>query len=749
MIRPGKGDFFMEEETAITNEEDIDTNENSPNFDEPDTAVNQIDEIFDSLAQEQRADALDDAEDISFDETTAHREVDSENEPEPESILNSGADSQTETEIPLEVIGEFGDGQWNKTYEEHGETAFDFRTGEMMSRDGSVSLTQQIRESASEQQAELHEQVIKNWMESSGGAQLIAFNEATENGVIVHVTRTWVEADGRVASETWSKAVKEEVEELEQSGPIDPDFVSEAGNIDSLMIAESSPITEPAIQETILAVNGERIETFSSVGPEVVPTELPETINSESERGRPADNNGELEQLAQARQTREPEFEKEMTPASLLETLSAAESEAPAFDETLGIELIEIQSDELEFNETGKSEVSRMEISEIEQLKVSNLSKEDIENSGIILLTNSEIQADNIFVPDLELKADISGTGEVSKPAEMTKTDLLSRQNTANVNLWNESSPRLNIEQEESGRLEIPKIETTETPQVITAGQNAQTGIHILKEGQTVTLWSENQTSSEPNSGFRESVLKTDFEKGVVLDSLPIVELPSVIEKPEDVQSDKVVEKIASEADDLAEQTEMTFAASSEVVPIELFETVSPPEIVPAEFSEEDFTGITIEAEPATEITPETLEASFGRKDEALEIRDPEITSVKTAVAPGESVRQIADQEIKSEAVETGMMNEQESALEAEQAFITEKVEDSILEVDLDNQEAAGDNQSAKPIIIKVSQQDSLPFRPEELISRLLAFKPSVVSNDDEAISDVLNSYLPEFELAA
>ena len=177
-----------------------------PDF-EDGAETNQIDEVLETLKYDYQVGIHPDTEIISGVEAGKGTRETAEEEPNSEGILSKLPENNSANSVPPEVVREFGAGQWGKTYEERGEAVFNFQTGEMMSKDGSISLTKQIRESAGGQHAALHEQVVKGWMETSGGAQLIAFNENLKEEVMVHVTRTWIEQDGQIASETWSKAV--------------------------------------------------------------------------------------------------------------------------------------------------------------------------------------------------------------------------------------------------------------------------------------------------------------------------------------------------------------------------------------------------------------------------------------------------------------------------------------------------------------------------------------------------------------
>lgn len=62
---------------------------------------------------------------------------------------------------------------------------------------------------------------------------------------------------------------------------------------------------------------------------------------------------------------------------------------------------------------------------------------------------------------------------------------------------------------------------------------------------------------------------------------------------------------------------------------------------------------------------------------------------------------------------------------------------------------ALSSQQASKPIIVKSAKKASPPFRPTELINKMLTFKPAVVTNDDETARNTIEAYIPEFELAA
>lgn len=212
----------MPEDDVATIEEDLYEGE-ATDF-EGGVESSQIDEVLEALDRDYQDNIKSETEAIPGVESNENTQETAEQESGSEGVLDRLAENGSADSVPPEVIQEFGAGQWGKTYEERGEAAFNFQTGEMVSKDGSVSLTKQIKENATRQHAALHEQVIKGWMETSGGAQLIAFNETTEEGIVIHVTRTWVEQDGQVASETWSKAVPKEEIEPQQPVPADPEL---------------------------------------------------------------------------------------------------------------------------------------------------------------------------------------------------------------------------------------------------------------------------------------------------------------------------------------------------------------------------------------------------------------------------------------------------------------------------------------------------------------------------------------------
>src|SRR3989344_5339934 len=113
-----------------------------------------------------------------------------------------------------EVIAQFGGDpkEWDKTHDD--PPLMVFRDGKLWNEDDNErSITEKIEEECTPEQIALHHSINETWSREPEKIQLVDFKEEIEGGHILHVSALWLE-DGRVASETWSREVKEEQEQF-------------------------------------------------------------------------------------------------------------------------------------------------------------------------------------------------------------------------------------------------------------------------------------------------------------------------------------------------------------------------------------------------------------------------------------------------------------------------------------------------------------------------------------------------------
>lgn len=558
---------------------------------------------------------------------------------ERENVSNEEDENQSLVEVPPEIIQEFGEGQWSKTYQERGETTFDFMTGEMMSKDGNFSLTKHIKENATEQQAALHEQIIKNWIESTGAAQLIAFNETKENIIVVHVTKTWVEAEGQIVSETWSKTTEKKIEEpkqldQEELGSMSDDhdeyadFTSDqkiTGQGFYAFSAETAATNQTmeeqdAIEEVQLeALKNELKETDATddfndkpvqIGEANLETKIREVPMQEEKRQTEELKDRQIAIATSEKEQIEPVFSEHTGVVSgaaieimddekynfeqlidtgfeqesvlskeiesaLSETLPVTNNKEKDIIEAFGIELVEISQDEPESIVVKEPDILSENGRSVGQTEMPVFQAEVFEETGIALMEDSEKQEIDMAYPLVEAKAGISDATRIPKTIRNTRKVLVDK----------------NIELSERGRQE-------------TIGHDIQNRVRILKEG--------------------------------------------VAKKLQD--------------DDTA------LMANQEIKP-------------------------------------------YGPK-------------------------------------KTRTQEKQTSISNRELIFGNESVKDNITNTDRKNTETTRARYSAKPVIVKISQKNKLPFRSAELINRLLTFKPSIINNGDETAEEAIYSIIPVFESA-
>ena len=844
---PGMGGFFMEDEAVEIIGEDIDEAQIGGYEDGIDSS--QIDEIIAGLEDELTSDKPD-AENFNIPESlneTGPEESD-EGEPRQESVLEEAAESQSSTEVPPEIVAEFGQGLWSKTYEERGENTFDFSTGEMMSKNGSISLTLLIRESATGQQAAFHEQVVKNWMENAGSAQLIKYDEATENGIIIHVTRTWVEAGGQIASETWSKAIEKEVERPErQPGQIDAELVqddldnaqiepstdeaadqgaytfsadSASANqtakeevaavetqpefsgieleqdlddedtpsiafvqlatqgslpqVENIQIAsevlsstdnikiddfDDEPQTSvreletgvadiPASQEVQQAVvpNGQEVAAItiereranlSSVEPQNSEIALDAIVSkiSDIEYGTTLDDNGdELEPQAVFVKSRG------LTLKQKAEIHPAIEIEVQAPIEAFGIELVETNQDKPEAVVDQELEVISDNILPVEQPARVDEQNKTFEDAGITLMEDSEDRNSSISAVVMEIKAGTSAPEKVIKETKTIEKDL-TKTNTKPLELTN-----------------------SETPE-----QAVQIGIHILREGVTEKAQDKASALQEQKTGEPDSL--TVLAKELPADVIKSIENFSVAVKLKTVESGIVLVEVDEDQDGRIAKSNIK-TEKTDIVKVDTYrDTKERTETASIETAEEISSGIIIEQ--ATVRFVERQNTRTQNLDRQREYKAPEIKLVKPAAATVKREEKIQVQRVDNLAVgaektmeksarQTDIQRKEISnpkpeaithhekqtpVYTAEQSLRVERAKSDIININSEKAETA--RTVTKPIIVKVSPSRPLPFRSAELVSRLLTFKPSVVTSNDEEFNEASDFYIPEFELAA
>ncbi len=133
---------------------------------------------------------------------------------EEETTAEEEQGDQGERDALDEIITRFGGdpAEWDKTHDESHNMFF--QGAELRDASGN-SITQQVEEQGTPEQVALHHAINETWSRDPEQVQLVEYKEETETGHILHVTALWLEDGSAVASETWSREVKEETEGMQ------------------------------------------------------------------------------------------------------------------------------------------------------------------------------------------------------------------------------------------------------------------------------------------------------------------------------------------------------------------------------------------------------------------------------------------------------------------------------------------------------------------------------------------------------
>ncbi len=318
--------------------------------------------------------------------------------------LQEEAEEQVElsTEVPPDIIEQFGEGNWEFDQQDIRRYKFDFEKKEQFDEDG-VSLTQTLREDTENPFIGMHEDIIASW--SVGEAAYIPYTQETESGIEQYVTKSWVEADGTVVSVTWKRELeKQELEDFNEEEHTELILNEEEDGTARLEFVEEQ---EEAHEDILFVEN--RAEAVEVENHEEMEEEIHEEMEEVVETSQVTDEIFEfvgVEQIIEEPRAVEnivtepfPDQKKEVEEQDETEPLTVAEpeeqeeysQEIKSFEET-GISIVEVDKSEIKTKEIEARTTDKTENTEeiVEKQKEEIKIEKTAEETGISIVESEE-----------------------------------------------------------------------------------------------------------------------------------------------------------------------------------------------------------------------------------------------------------------------------------------------------------------------------------------------------------------------
>ncbi len=777
----------MEDDVA-TIEEDIDEGLAEGSGDE--TASSQVDDLLEQWESKWTADDSTslDSNTVLENETPAEGvetnqdgiakvEVDQENS-QKEIFDKVSSDKAAET-VPLEIVQQFGVGEWSKTYQERGESTFDFQTGEMMSKDGNTSLTRQIKDGATAEQAALHEQVIQGWLENFGGAQTIAFIEDLENGMIIHVTSSWVEFDGQVASETWSREILKEELQSVSSGLVEVE--SSIGDYDDDLLPDQNiAIGEGSVSLTVELVAGNQEAAKAEVATSEVPLETAGIELQDMDDGD-LESGGIVKVSIEAEVVITPDENLSLAENSLSFEQSPdlkAAIETDDYDDEAVRAGISQADNTLKTVETAGIDPKSDFLAQRPALQVREISTAQQEQTELIQFSQAEIIAaadplegisliEDSFDLDDDFEIAVAraevGTLRLGNETLIEAIDVpsprdavaVARKDTSGIELFDISNEDEDLEEAVmpmsiaemvlESALQQPPVEPAETAGIVLLDDVEIQSMELTREALELKSGIDKADEVAARATSWEAILPArDILKSQVPEpkaaEIEVEEMlqtnkdvkwhPPIIRAVKEERPEAALKQPPTLTEKMSEAHEAMLGATSEDETIAYVEAVE----------------ITIATPTSAESSTEAVKAELGaaqnrvvEKDNRMLDPEPVTEKVATAKRPIEFKPIPLRQQVKIDP--TFLIEQSLNAL---------KPKLNTLKLNQKIPQAAVLGQTSKPITVRFSQKAPLPFRSAELINKILTFKPTGVAGDEEeTANNTVKAYKPEFELAA